>query len=80
MKDVKEAYLVQLAEYAAENKLLDKPEFAWWTIHTLKKRDCIIAKTVSKYWPKTHKYGIQIPRTVKDAIQIYKENGDHRWW
>ena len=28
----------------------------------------------------THKYGIRIPKTVKEAVQIDKKNGDTRWW
>ena len=46
----------------------------------MKKRDRIISKTASKYWQKTHKYGIRIPKSVKEALQLDKENGDTRWW
>ena len=46
----------------------------------LKKRDRIISKTASKYWKKTHKYGLSIPHTVKESIEIEKENGDTLWW
>ena len=46
----------------------------------LKKRDRIISKTASRYWQKTHKYGISIPKTVKEAVQINEENGYTRWW
>ena len=34
----------------------------------------------SKYWQKTHKYGVRIPKLVKDTMQIDKENGDTKWW
>ena len=80
VKDVKESYPVQLAEYAVQNKIGNEPAFAWWIKYVLKKRDRIISKTASKYWQKTHKYGVRIPKTVKDAIAIDKENGDTRWW
>ena len=46
----------------------------------MKKRDRIISKIASKYWHKTHKYGIRIPKLVKEALQLDKENGDTRWW
>ena len=34
----------------------------------------------SKYWQKTHKYGLRIPHTFKESIEIDKENGDTLWW
>ena len=37
-------------------------------------------KMASKYWQKTHKYGVRIPKLVKEALQINKENGDTKWW
>ena len=46
--DVKERYPVQVAEYSRQLKLYDKPEFAWWVSHFLKKRKSIIAKIKSE--------------------------------
>ena len=46
----------------------------------LKKCDQIISNTDNRYWQKTHKYRIHIPKTVKEAVQTDKENGDNRWW
>lgn len=80
LKDIKDSYPVELAEYAHENKVSHKPAFAWWVPHTLKKRDLIISKVKSKYWVRTHKYGIRIPKSVKEAIEIDRENGDSQWW
>ena len=31
------------------------------------------------YWKRTHKYGIQIPKSVEEAIQIDKENRNNLW-
>ena len=56
---------MQLAEYAVLNQIADEPAFAWWIKKLLKKRDRIIYKTTSKYWKKTHKYGLHIPHSVK---------------
>ena len=72
VKDVKESFPVQLAEYAVLNQIADEPAFAWWIKKVLKKRDSIISKTSSKYWQKNHKYGLRIPHTVKEAIEIDK--------
>ena len=45
LKDVKDSYPVQMAEFAVENRLSEEPAFAWWVKHVLKKRDRIISKT-----------------------------------
>jgi len=47
MKDVKESYPVQLAEYVHQRKVSEKPAFAWWVPHVLKKRNRIISKVKS---------------------------------
>ena len=85
MKDIKDSYPVQLAEFAIQNKLQEEPAFAWWVKYTVKKKNRIIAKIKSKYWEKTHKYGIRIPKSVKEALEIDAENEAAgievpKWW
>ena len=80
LKDVKESYPVQLAEYAIENNLADEPAFAWWVNYVHKKRERILSKVKSKYWVRTHKYGIRVPKTVQEAIEIDRMNQNHLWW
>ncbi|KAI2511667.1 Reverse transcriptase (RNA-dependent DNA polymerase) [Fragilaria crotonensis] len=80
LKDMKEAYPVQSAEYATQARIAEEPAFAWWAPHTLKKRNRIIAKVKSKYWIRTHKFGIRIPKSVKEAREIDAENGNTYWW
>ena len=80
LKDMKEAYPVQSAEYAVQARLAEEPAFAWWVPHTLKKRNRIIVKVKSKYWIRTHKFGIRIPKSVQEARQIDAENGNTYWW
>ena len=46
----------------------------------MKKKKRIVSKVKSKYWTRTHKYGIRVPRTVEEAIRIDKENGNNLWW
>ena len=46
----------------------------------MKKRKRIISKIKSKYWTRTHKYGIKIPKTIKQARQLDAENGNTLWW
>ena len=80
MKDVKASYPLQLAEYAIDKKISSAPAFAWWIPHVIKKRNIMISKVKSKYWTRTHKFGIRIPKTVQEALQLDKENGNTLWW
>ena len=80
LKDMKESYPVQTAEYAVTAKISMEPAFAWWAPWVLKKRNRIIAKVKSKYWVRTHKFGIKIPKSVEEAKRFDDENGDTLWW
>jgi hypothetical protein len=80
LKDVKNSYPVQLAEYAVGNKIQDEPAFAWWIPKVIKKRHRILSATKSKYWLRTHKYGIEVPKSVDDAKRIDTKNGNTVWW
>ena len=79
VKDVKEAYPVQLSEYSVQDRISEQPDFAWRIKYVLKKREHIVSKTVSKYWQKTHKYRVRITKLVKEVLHINKENGDTKW-
>jgi hypothetical protein len=77
---MKNSYPVQVADYAVANCIDDEPALAWWVPTVLKKRTWILSKVKTKYWQRTHKFGIRIPKTVAQAQQIYKESGDTLWW
>ena len=79
LKDLKNTYPIELAEYAISNRIQDEPAFAWWVPYTLKKRVSIIQKIKSKYWQRSHKYGIRIPKSVGEAHEIDKSNGNTLW-
>ena len=80
LKDIKECYPTQLAEYAINARISDKPAFAWWVPHVIKKHKHIISKVKSKYWTRTHKFGIKIPKSIEQAKQFDTENGNTLWW
>ena len=61
---------MMLADYAIANDIEGEPAFAWWVPYVIKKRDSIIRKVKSKYWQKTHKYGIRVPKNVDEARGI----------
>ena len=70
LKDVKESYMVQLAEYARQCKFSDKPTFSWWVPHVINKQECIIAEVKSKYWLHTQTFGIRVPKMVEEAKRL----------
>jgi hypothetical protein len=79
LKDLKDSYPVELAIYAKERKIDDEPAFAWWVPYVLRKQKRILQKVKSKYWARTHKYGIRIPKNIKEAMEIDKELGNSLW-
>ena len=64
LKDLKESYPVQVAEYSVGARISMEPAFAWCVPYTLKKRNRIVAKVKSKYWIRTHKFRVRIPKSV----------------
>jgi hypothetical protein len=45
----------------------------------LKKRDRILSKVKSRYWKRTHKFGIELPKTVEDALALNRKNDNNIW-
>jgi hypothetical protein len=80
LKDAKLTYPVQLAEYSIAAGVSDEPAFAWWVPFTIQKRNQITSKVKSKYWIRTHKFGIKIPKNVAEAKAFDLENGNTMWW
>ena len=80
LKDLKVSNPVELAEYAKAKDIDEEPAFKWWVHHTLRKRDRIVSKVKSKYWRTTHMFGIRVPKTVDEALQLDEENGNTFWY
>jgi Reverse transcriptase (RNA-dependent DNA polymerase) len=79
LKDLKDSYPVQIAEYAVANRIANEPAFSWW-VHTtvLWKRNRIVAK-VKRYRRTTHKFGIRMSKTVAEAQAIDEKTGTDFW-
>ena len=79
LKDLKESNPIELAEYAEANKLSEEPAFAWWVPWTLKQRTRILKAMKKRYFRTTQKFGVEIPKTVKRALEIDQETGTTYW-
>jgi hypothetical protein len=79
LADLKESNPVEVDEYAATKNLHDEPAFAWWVAHVLKKRNRIIAAVTKRYHKRTHKFGIQVPKTWNEAVKLDEGNGNTLW-
>jgi hypothetical protein len=79
LKDIKDTYSVQVAEYAVNNKIAEEPAFNWWVRPVLKKRDRIIMKVKKAYQRRTHKFGIRVPMSVEEALRFDEESGTTFW-
>jgi hypothetical protein len=79
LKNLKETNPVEVAEYAVAMGIAGEPAFSWWVPFTLKKRNRIIAAVNKRYMLRTHKFGVEIPKTVRQALEIDKATGTTFW-
>ncbi len=74
LPDLKESYPVEIADYAVTHGLDSEPAFAWWVPFTLKKRrNMIIAAVNKRYHKRSHKFGIEIPKTYEDCFELTRK-------
>ena len=70
---------MQTAEYAKAIRIDHEPAFNWSVTHVLQKRERIISlvrKRETRYVKRTHRYGIEVPKTVKQAYELDRINGN----
>jgi hypothetical protein len=82
LADLKESHSVETAKYAVTKGIDLEPAFNWWVPHVLKKRDRIISlvcKRTTRYLKRTHKFGIEVPKTVKEALALDRKNDNTIW-
>ncbi len=71
LSNLKESHPIETSEYAKIIGVDHEPAFNWWVPRVLNKRDRIILllkKRNPRFLKKTHKFGIEVPKTVKDAL------------
>ena len=66
-------------EYAVNHQVQDELAFSWWITFVKRKRAFIISTAATKYWDCTHKFGIEVPKSVQNAIKIDQSNGNTLW-
>jgi UPF0288 family protein (methanogenesis marker protein 3) len=76
---LKASNLVEVAEYAIVNRLIEEPAFKWLVPHVIHCRNWIISKAKSRYWKTTHKFGIRLPKTVEEALEIDRVTNTDFW-
>ena len=79
LADLLREYPVELAKYVIDNQLQDEDAFAWWVHKTVAQHQRIISKVKSKYWNKTHMFGIELPKTYADCERLDRESGTDHW-
>ena len=81
LRIMKESYPVETAEFAFANTLQDEPAFHWWIKPVLKKRDYIInkVKTNKSHRKGNMKFGVRIPQSVEEALELDRQNGNNLW-
>ena len=78
LKDIKESNAAKVAEYAVQEGIEKEPAFAWWVKTALKQRDAMINKVCMRL-RKRSKFGIDIPRNFKEAVEFDRKNGNTLW-
>ncbi len=82
LADLKESHPIETAEYTVTKELDHEPAFNWWVPHVLRKCDQIISLVCGRttgYLKRTHKFGIEIPKTDKEALALDCKNGNTLW-
>ncbi len=82
LADLKESHPIETAEYVQILVIYHEQAFNWWVPHVLRKRDRIIS-LVRKQNPchlqRTLLFGIEVPKTVKEVLELDRKNGNTFW-
>jgi hypothetical protein len=76
---LKKSNPIKVAEYATSRNINEEPIFAWWVPYILSKQDGIVKAINSCVCRTSYKYGIELPTSVKHAIDIDCKNKNSFW-
>ena len=70
---------VEIADFEVARVVDCDPAFSWWVPYTIRCRDRIRSGVNSRVKRVTHKYGVELPRTVQEAYALDEKNGNNFW-
>jgi hypothetical protein len=76
LADLKESNPLEVAEYSLAQGIDHEAAFCWWVPHVINRHEWIISAVNNRYLKRTHKFGIAVPKTVRDATQLDLANGN----
>jgi hypothetical protein len=79
LKTLKESNPIQVAEYAKGHGLDAEPAFEWWVPTVIRRQRRLIKGAMNRHQRVGYKFGIRLPRSVKDAEFLDQENGNTLW-
>mmetsp|Transcript_2147 Transcript_2147/g.3294 ORF Transcript_2147/g.3294 Transcript_2147/m.3294 type:complete len:1178 (+) Transcript_2147:1032-4565(+) len=79
LKEMKNSNPVEVAQYAIDNRIDHEAAFDWWARDILKKKQRLIKMSQSHRLRTGYKFGLRVPNTVEEALEIDRERGDTLW-
>ena len=79
LQDLKESDPLETAEYAVAQEIDHGPTLKYWLKAVLKKRLIMIPLVKNRntlYIKKTHKFGIEVPKSIVQVYVLDKNNGN----
>jgi hypothetical protein len=79
MADMRHMDMSAVAQYAIEHNIQHHPAFAKWVRYAIKKKDRLIKQVLKRKRHNWYKYGIEVPRSMAEAVAIDKKNNNTLW-
>jgi len=76
---IRPAIIQQMKNFDEASPLHQEIASSWWVPTILRKRDRIIKKVKTRYQKITHKFGFELPNTVKRALEIDRKCSNTLW-
>ena len=79
LTSLKDSNPYEVAKYARDNDLLKEKAFSYWARHVLRKRASYVRAAKRRKLNNRFKYGVEVPRDVKHALELDRKNGNTFW-
>ena len=79
LTSLKDSNPYEVAKYAKDNNLLNEKAFSYWARHILRKRSASIRAAKRRKLTTNYKYGVEVPKDVKHALELDRKNGNTFW-